>query len=260
MPPPFDIRSRNDKEIKDLRGWGANAAPSPKSNWKKGHPSQELARYWLSEMGPGALSMVLDRHPGTTDFKPKRGVAGAQTKFDDFGGPRTHDLLLSGEARAGQTVVALDGKGDEGFGQTLGDYREAFTRKVAKRQNTKAPQRMRGLTVGLAGWEAGAGASRLNLRYALFTGVAGALAAAVDQEADQAVFCVHELVTKNSDEKKRKQNDDDLRRFLDVVFDARPKAADDGSWLVGPLRVHGSTDRMPSSMPLYIAKLCTPPA
>ena len=75
-----------------------------------------------------------------------------------------------------------------------------------------------------------------------------------------AVFCVHELLTKQSDPKKRKANDDDLRRFLDVVFDARPKAAEDGSWVVGPLKVHGATDRMPSSMPLYVAKLVTPPA
>jgi hypothetical protein len=191
---------------------------------------------------------------------PKQGVVGAQTKYDDLGGPRSHDLLLSGDAAPGPTVVSIEGKIDEGFGQTLEDYRNAFTRKVAKKENTNAPQRMRELTLGLGGWEAGAGKSRLNLRYQLFTAVAGTLAAAVHEEADQAVFCVHELVTKGSDEKKRKQNDDDLRRFLDVVFDARPKADDDGSWIVGPLSVHGATDRVPSSIPLYVAKLCTPPA
>src|SRR5215210_1520480 len=118
MAPPFEIKTADDKEIKSLRGWKAGSSKATK----------ELARYWMTDMGPGALSMVLDHHPGTKDFKPKQGVVGAKTKFDELGGPRSHDLLLTGEAAAGPTVVSIEGKIDEPFSQTLEEYRDAFTR------------------------------------------------------------------------------------------------------------------------------------
>jgi hypothetical protein len=118
---------------------------------------------------------------------------------------------------------------------------------------------MQGLTNAIAGWEAGADPTRLELRYRLFSAVAGATAAAVDAGADQAVLCVHELLTKSMNEDKRKQNDKDLRDFIYAAF-GKIVTGDDESWIVGPLKLHGGSERMPASMPLYIAKLSTPPA
>ena len=248
MSPPFELQSRKGKEIKDVRGWGRHAKPV-----------SGFARSWTSDHGLEALRLLLDEVTGTAGFEPRRGIAEAQTRFDGFRGPRNHDLLLVGEAAGGKTVVSIEGKVDESFGQTLAQYRDAARRRIGRKEPTNALDRMQGLTRAIAGWEAGAAPRRLELRYQLFSAVAGAVAAAVDEEADQAVLCIHELLTKRINEEKRRQNDKELRDFIYSAF-GETVTGDDESWIAGPLKLHGGSERIPASMPLYIAKLSTPPA
>jgi Domain of unknown function (DUF6946) len=259
MAPAFDLSSRQGKEITDVRSWGRHAKPASAKHWKKDRSAMELARSWTDAHGPEAVRELLDRVTGTANFEAKRGIAEAQTHFDEFRGPRNHDLLIVGEAAGGTTVVSIEGKVDESFGQTLEEYRAAARRRIAKKQPTNALDRMQGLTKAIGGWDAGADPKRMQLRYQLFSAVAGAVAAAVDEEADQAVFLVHELQTKQLNEKKAKQNDEELRQFLYVVF-GEVVTGDDPSWLIGPLKLAGGSERIPKTMPLYVGKLSTPPA
>ena len=253
MSATTKIEDRKGEEIGDLRAWKKAASPG-EGRWKKGRGPYELADSWLSGRGAGALRMALDGAEGTSGFQIEKGVADAQSRFDDFGGPLSHDLLLVGEAEGGRTIVAIQGKTGESFGQTLGEYKGAFTRKVARNENTNAPQRLRDLTLAVAGWEVADNASRLKLRFQLFSAVAGTLAAAVDEEADQAVLCIHELA--HEDDKEHERNEDDLRDFLHTVFDAHV-ATDADTWVVGPLHATPRSDRIPSTIPLYIAKIST---
>lgn len=259
MATAFDLSSRQGEEITDVRSWGRHAKPASAKHWKKGRSAMELARSWTDEHGPEALRELLDTVTGTANFEAKRGVAEAQTSFDQFRGPRNHDLLLIGEAAGGKTVVSIEGKVDEAFGQTLEEYRAAARRRIAKKQPTNALDRMQGLTQAIGGWDAGADPRRMELRFAHFTAVAGAVAAAVDEDADQAVLLIHELQTKQLDDKKSKRNDEELRNFLYVVF-GEVAAGDDPSWLVGPLTLSGGSERIPATIPLYVGKLSTPPA
>jgi hypothetical protein len=254
----FELKSRGGKDIRTVRDWGRHAKPASKTHWKKGRSAMELARSWTGDHGPEALRNLLDQVTGTAGFELNLGVPEAQTRFDRFRGPRNHDLLLIGEAAGGKTVVSIEGKVDESFGQTLGGYQGAARRRIGRNEPTNALERLQGLTRAIAGWDAGAAPKRLELRYQLFSAVAGAVAAAVDEEADQAVLCIHELKTKRIDEEKRRQNDADLRKFVGVVFDESPRG--DESWIVGPLKLHGGTERIPQRIPLYVAKLSTPPA
>ena len=80
----------------------------------------------------------------------------------------------------------------------------------------------------------------------------------MDEEADQAVFCIHELNTKATDPEKRERNHKDLRDFLELVFDER--AGSDESFIVGPLKLHGGSERIPRGIALYVVLLSTPPA
>jgi hypothetical protein len=259
MAPTFELRGRRGGEIKDLRSWGKHGKPASAKDWKKGYSAMELARSWSGEHGPEALQELLDRVTGTAGFEPKNGVAEAHTRFDGFSGPRNHDLLLVGEAAGGKTVVSIEGKVNETFGETLSQYRDKARRKIAKKESTNMLDRMQGLTKAIGGWDAGADPKRMELRYQLFSAIAGTVAAAVDEEADQAVFLVQELHTKQLDEKKAKRNEKELRDFLFIVF-GEVVTGDDPSWLVGPLKLAGGSERIPKTMPLYVGKLCTPPA
>jgi hypothetical protein len=218
----------------------------------------ELARAWTGERGPETLRALLDTVTGTAGFEPELGVVEKRTDFDEFGGPRNHDLLLVGEAAGGKTVVSIEGKVDETFGQTIEQYRGAARRKIGRNQNTHMLDRLQGLTQAIGGWDAGADPRRLALRFQLFSAVAGTVAAAVDEGADQAVLCIHEFDTRQAKAAKQEQNEADLFDFLGVVFGERPRR--EGSWIAGPLKLHGGSERIPRGIALYIAKLSTPPA
>ena len=118
MPPPLRISGRDRHPIQDLDDWAAFAAPARPEDWKPLYSAFEFARLWLADAGLAAVRSVLDLVPATSGFTPEQGIADAQTRFDQYGDPRNHDLLLIGSAGGGRTVVGIEGKVNERFGQT----------------------------------------------------------------------------------------------------------------------------------------------
>ena len=94
------------------------------------------------------------------------------------------------------------------------------------------------------------------LRFQLFSGVAGAIAAAIEQDASQAVFLIHELITTSADEQQRISNAEDLRAFGATILGLELPASAAEPWCVGPLSFVGSSHLDPS-VKLYLAKATT---
>jgi hypothetical protein len=88
------------------------------------------------------------------------------------------------------------------------------------------------------------------LRYQLIHAVAGTLIEAVNQEAIQAVFVIHEFVPRRGKSAKAMENDNDLKSFVNLL------SGDDQETnrLIAPLFVPGG-GKIPSDIPLYIGKI-----
>jgi Domain of unknown function (DUF6946) len=255
MTPPFRISSRDHQQIHDHDGW-ATAASTAQKQWRPLYSPFELARLWLTEAGLSALRSTLDLAPATSGFAPEQGIVEAQTKFDQYGDPRTHDLLLVGSAAGGRTVISIDGRVNEPFGPTLAEYDKAASRKAERGESTNDSERLDSLTQTLGGWflpdpdeeEQGERA----LRFDLFAALAGTIAAAADEGAAVAVFCVHELVTPLSDSATRAS---DLRNFARVIAPRAGTQTGEHGWIAGPGKVVQRTVRLPSSVEFYIAQV-----
>jgi Domain of unknown function (DUF6946) len=262
MTPPFRLSSRDHQAVQDLDDWAAFAAPAKPEHWKPLYSAYELARLWLSDAGLAALRSVLDLVPATSGFAPEQGIAEAQTRFDQFSGPRSHDLLLIGSAAGGRTVVGIEGKVNETFGQTLAEYDRAARRTSARGESTDASERLDNLTNALGGWflpDEDEDETRLrSLRFQLFSALAGTIAAAGEERATQAVLCVHELVTPLSDTAARTSNAADLRNFAQAIAPRAEPVSAENAWIVGPGTVAQRTVRLPSSVSFYIAKVTSP--
>jgi hypothetical protein len=179
----------------------------------------------------------------------------AQTAFDHFrGGRRNHDLLVVGSTAGGAVVVGVEAKADEPFGPTLSEYRDDARARLARGERSNAEERLKGITEGLLGRTLELDPTIGVLRYQLFSGVAGVLAAAKERQAAYAVFLVHEFITPQTDPQSRKRNLEDLRSFLAAGFER--EAPEGGSWIEGPIHVFGS-DLIPASTPLWIGHLQT---
>jgi hypothetical protein len=116
---------------------------------------------------------------------------------------------------------------------------------------TNAPERLRGLLDEIGAMSLEGVSSVGDLRYQLFSGVAGTLAAADDDEL--AAFIVHEFATNLTTEGRREGNKKALAEFVGGVTGA--VAPSDDWWLLGPFHV---PSKRWSRVPLFIGHLTTP--
>jgi hypothetical protein len=238
---------RNQDPFNVSQQWLAQIATK---DYVEGRSALSLARAWS---GPVALAGVMALQPSLRGFAIETGSVEAQTRFDTYSGPRNHDLLLVGTATGGRTVVSVEAKADETLGQSIAQYRKAAEKRRLEGEATDAPERLQTLLAAFASHLDPSEAEVGSLRYQLFGGIAGAVAAAVDAKASMAVFLVHEFITDETDADKRKSNEQDLARFMKLVFSHE---CADAPWCVGPLAFAGNK-RLTPAIELYVAKTTT---
>lgn len=226
---------------------GSNPEKSGK-NFKSGTSAPTLADVWA---GPLAVATALNGQPTLEGFVATSASVEAQTSFDDYSGPRNHDLLLVGEAQGGVTVVSVEAKVAEPFADTVAQKRASATNQAAA---SNAGRRLDRLLTAVAATPDVEEQDVAELRYQLYTGVAGAIAAGVDAGAEQVVFLVHELAPDGADAAAHTRNAGDLRAFVTRVFGVDPPK--DASWCVGPLEFVGS-ERLDPSIRLFIGCVVT---
>jgi hypothetical protein len=249
------IVSRGGRPIESLEEWRDLAPPASPGHWVDGRSAKCLAEAWIEGNTRTDLVELLGTSSCLARFEIGSATPEAQTSFDRFrGGRRNHDLLIQGSSFGGTTVVGVEAKADEAFGLTLSGYRDVARARCARGERSNAEERLNGLTEALLGRVLERDPDIGALRYQLFTGVAGVLVAAGEQQAGQAVFLVHEFVTPRTDRRLRRRNLEDLRSFLTTGLNRQ--APDGESWLEGPIRVTGG-DLIPADVPLWIGHLRT---
>lgn len=250
------VESRQGKPIATLEDWRVLGGPASAGHWVSGRSARCLAEAWIEGDALQKLVALLSKDPSgkLAGFEPQRAIAEAQTAFDRYqGGKRNHDLLVIGDCDGGRTIVGVEGKADETFGPTLREFVHAAESRAASGERTNAAARLQGLVAALSPSEIDP-AELSYLRYQLFSGVAGTLAAAMEHGATQAVFCVEEFVTDVTDPSKQDTNARALRRFVCKGPGREP--SDGYEWLIGPLRVPGS-ELIPGYIPLWVSHLRT---
>lgn len=245
------IRSRKGDVIESLEDWRVLASPASGTHWKDGRSAKELALAWMSGDGQTALELLV-ANGDLRGFEIREAVVEAQVGFDQFpGGKRNHDLLIRGNCAAGPVVVGLEAKADETFGETIAAYRRNAFKIREAGESTSAPERLANLLDDVGQISLDRNPTFGDLRYQLFSGVAGTLAA-VERPNEVAVFVVHEFATTETSAKKRAQNKLALAQFVADVTGAIPP--DEGCWLLGPFGVQAERWR---DIPLYIGHLTT---
>lgn len=245
-------RAKTGDRIESVGEWETHAGPASVKHCKDARSAKEFAKAWISGTGQDALTRLLDSRSETSSFVVESAVAKAQVAFDDYpGGKRNHDLLIRGRVADGHLVIGLEAKADETFGETVRNYEIRAEKTRGTGQTTNAPERLAELMDGIAGTTLARTPAFGDLRYQLFSGVAGTLAAVEGDEV--AIFVVHEFATWLTTSKKREANKKALAEFVGDVTGA--VAPDEDWWLLGPFYV---PSELWSRIPLFIGHLTTP--
>lgn len=245
--------NRRGEPIQSVLDWERRASPGPR-RWAEGYSAYALADAWINGAA-AADALALLEQAGTGAFEgPEldRAIAEAQTHFDQWGGPRNHDLLIRAHDARGKFPVCVEAKVNESFGETIDRYWASGRRKRERGETTHAPERLAGLLTAIAGADLNEKPDLDALRYQLFSATAGAIAEAVE---GRAVLLVHEFVTPRADPEAQLQNQGDLGAFLERIFDVAPPQT--AEWLVGPVHAARSTDRISADVNLWIGHLTT---
>jgi hypothetical protein len=241
------IVGRSGAEIRTLDDWKLFAPPKKHDlHWVEGRSAMEVARAWVGTgvpAMPSELTRLLDSNGLTRGFVCEEVYPEHVTRLDEFRGEhRNHDLVLVGSAAGRTTVIGVEGKNDENFGQLVGAY---HADKAVGAAPSKVPERIERLVETLFG--PGIKPAAL-LRYQLLTASVGTLIEAKARGAEQAVLVVHVFRSLSSKPASLAGNAEDYAAFV-RAFD--PAAAAEDGAMAGPFVVPGS------ELPLLIGKITT---
>jgi hypothetical protein len=228
-----------------------------KEHWVEGRSALECARAWLpgtdgAEL-PAELEELLASHPDIRGLTVRLAMPEHHVRFDKLRGePRNADVVAVADHPGGLIAISIEAKADEPFDEPVRAVLLTAVEKIATDQRTNLVTRVRHLASSLLPPPSPGMRHLGDLRYQLLTGVAGALAFAVEVGAKRAVFVVHEFTTRLTDDAKHRENAADLDAFVTRLSTGRVSRVPSGT-LLGPFRVPGAPlfDRAPV---LYVGK------
>jgi hypothetical protein len=187
----FIVTDRNGKEITDWRAW---TRPKRDYQWRAGRSAMELARAWFAASTPTCpreIADLLASHPQTASLSLIHGIPEHVTALPERGEGRNHDLLLLADGRNGRTVISIEAKVDESFGETVGTY---WAKAKRSTEPTRAPERIEALLSMAFGPSALPNSDPWQrFRYQLLTAVTGTAIEAAQRQAAAAIVIVHDF-------------------------------------------------------------------
>jgi hypothetical protein len=244
--------NKSGHELRSVEDWFKYASPKMgEHHWKDGRSAKELAQSWFrngTSKPPDELVELLEAKfaAGITfeEAKPECVV-----ELDNFAGEhRNCDLVVLCNMGAKRTVITVEAKADEPFGDVIGEY---FDRKAGT--GSKVPARIQQLSEAMFG-RAPDGAIR-KLRYQLLHAAAATLIEAKDSRAEMGILLVHEFRSASLNTDKLTQNATDWGNFVHA-FPELATARIEGNQILGPVSVPGG-GHVPNCVPLYLGELIT---
>ena len=238
---------KKNEEIYSLSDWLIYAAPAKKeAHLKDLRSAMELAKCWFRNgvaTVPLELQALFNANEITKDIVIPKGYPERETRLDNYGKGRNHDLVLIGEAGAERILISVEAKADESYGKVVGEY----LKTVSPRSNV--PNRIEQLTSSILGTN-----SSDHLRYQLLHAIAGTLIEAREHGATQAIFLVHEFHSNQTNARNIARNNNDLDAFLSELFEQPINL--EPNLLLGPVAVNGG-EYVPGDVPLYVGRVVT---
>ncbi len=248
--------SKNDLKITSLNDWGTHASPKSSRHWSPGRSAMELARAWLEVTPPSLPPEIVETlatNPAFSEVRKWNAEPEARTPFDKLGGePRNCDLSVLVEDRDGPFLIAVEGKADERFADSVETTLcKALERKLAN-PRSKGIARVELLAASLLGPQLKGEMKVGSLRYQLLTATAGAIAEGQRRNCGRVIMLVHEFFTSKTKEENHKKNAADLDAFVkrlshSAICQVLPNE------LQGPIRIE-SSELFPDPPALFIGK------
>ncbi len=213
--------SKSGHTICSLTDWEHLAGPKSANQWVDGRSAKELARAWLesgSHHYPDEVATLIESHHSFGPAISWEAEPEARLRFDAFAGePRNSDLVIYATDAFGPYLLAVEGKADEPYGDTIAKTLKKAEERLALNPRSNGVQRIHQLLDSLFGKSLCEFPELGLLRYQLLTACAGALAEAERKGMGRTIMLVHEFITTKTQDQFHARNHDDFSAFLRLL-------------------------------------------
>ena len=164
----FKDRKKNI-EILSVEEWLKHCPPvNPSIQWVNKRSAKEMAIFWTDIQSQNDFLLFLQNV--NKDLIFNYALPEIATKFDDYNSPRKNDLCVFATAGKEETLISIEGKSDEHFGENYVEKEWIFSiNEKNKRSKSKKIDRLIGLYQRF-----NCNADFLKIRYQLTYWLAGA--------------------------------------------------------------------------------------
>ena len=224
------------KSIRSIDDWKDNCPPKdPVKHWKKDRSAFELASSYIKN-NDSLIKNIIISNGICNNVSIKVGYPEYETKLDNYGQGRVHDLLMMGNLDNDKGIISIEGKVDEPFGSsTIKDYYMKSKVKQINGSNTKVCNRIEEMLEKL--FCNSIPDKAIMLQYQLLTAVIGTLQEANIKKAKKAIFLVQVFDTILADKKKLDKNHKDLEKLIEILSGSKYTSINNNQ-ILGPFSGH----------------------
>jgi len=243
------VLSINRVAVYSVEDWFQACPPKGgEKQWKDGYSAKESAKAWFRRGHltlPRELASLLESHRDLTGFRLGTVTPEVCTRLDDYRQGRNADVVVTGTANGKRTLIAIEAKASENFGEQIDDrLRSALS-------GTNVHDRINGLAEAVFGRPVLTIDPALgDLRYQLLHALAATVIEATERGAEQAVFAVHYFPN------PRREMQDTFADFCNFTRTIDP-AADVTDGTLAKVAIPGSAT-IANDLPLYIGWATAP--
>jgi hypothetical protein len=207
-------------------------------HWRPGRSAFLLADYWYNGKYRQLIEFINDQMKRSFE-DPSEIYPEHKTRFDDYHGPRNHDLFTVMTDETGPLVISIEAKVDEPFSSYLiGDYYSMSMSKKITNNQTFVPERINQLLSNIFSYPYFE--DILGIQYQLFPALMGLITECVEKNIMNGLLLIHQFIPQNCDIEKIEMNNNHLVKFIKYLFIGNgrsPFNGNDENYIVGPIRI-----------------------
>ncbi|MBQ8364718.1 MAG: hypothetical protein IJX41_02375 [Bacteroidaceae bacterium] len=213
------ITNKNGTVVTDIESWEDAFKEVDKAKlWKEGRSAKSLAQYFsLPNIDQSNGIKLIKEYVdicGFKNFEPIRARIEHESRFDELGKGRMHDMVIWGNGGGIHLVICIEAKVDEPFGSLVSKAYRKSVEYVNKNPRSKRSQRIKDLCEKYYKIDVNDITSDTDIRYQLLHYLAGSI---TEAKSCNDVVLMPIIVFKTKKYNKTNDNKVDFNAFVKLM-------------------------------------------
>lgn len=211
----------------NIYDWKEQCPPKSEIHWKDKRSAKEMAKFWVETENQQKIVSFLSQSSQVVNLE--YGIPEMAMKFDNYKSPRKTDLAIFGEINSKKTLISIEGKADESYGENL--FKDEFIQSIMTKAITPNSKKLNRCIELFQRFNSVS--EVLNIRYQLLYWLAGTIEEAVSNNIDTIFLISQEFHSDETADININRNKLDFDFFISLISKGT-KITPSDNFIVGP--------------------------